>query len=147
MDPETAFATHGIITTILANLPRTAPLEYIAFGARAMGPKNGALWSRIGYLAERVEFLRLKEIAFDLYPSPIAGFEGWEKYIRMHLPDCDARDILRVRASKVGVRWICDNFNSKCNSLPHSKLICHLAYDPPRPSGFQIIWPPNTERM
>src|SRR5580698_9974512 len=58
MDPETAFATHGIITTILANLPRTAPLEYIAFGARAMGPKNEALWSRIGYLAERVEFLR-----------------------------------------------------------------------------------------
>jgi hypothetical protein len=97
---EADFAIHGIIPTIIAQIHPTAPLEYLAFGARAKGPKNDAFWLQIGYLMERAVFLALKQVVFDLYPAPIADFAKWERYIRAHMPDCNARDILRIRAGK-----------------------------------------------
>jgi hypothetical protein len=97
---EAHFAIHGIIPTIIAQIHPTSPLEYLAFGARALGPKNDVFWSRIGYLMERAVFLALKQVTFDLYPAPIADFAKWEQHIRTHMPDCNARDILRIRTGK-----------------------------------------------
>jgi hypothetical protein len=103
LDLDANFAVHGIIPTIFAQIHPAAPLEYLAFGIRAIPPRNDSIWSRTGYLMERAVFVGLKMILFDLYPSPIDDIDvdEWGKYIRARLPDCSARGILRITAGKV----------------------------------------------
>jgi hypothetical protein len=94
---------YGIIPAISAQISPIAPLEHLAFGISALDVEDEALWSRLGYLLERAMFFKLKDIVFHLYPAPVDDFEELQQYIRGHLPDCDARDILRVRTDRVKI--------------------------------------------
>jgi hypothetical protein len=100
---------YDIIPTISAQISPVAPLEYLAFGIHALDVEERGFWPRLGYLLERALFFELKEIVFDLIPIPVEAFEELEQRIRKHLPDCDARGILRVTTLKVRLFWISGN--------------------------------------